>query len=108
MLYSICPFLIETNKKYSKDKMRTGKNLKDSITAEYSCPVEATLYVIGRKWKPLILWQLKDSILRYNTLQQTLPGISTRMLTKQLRELEDNGLVNRKCTPKSRPEWNIH
>nr|WP_321498486.1 helix-turn-helix domain-containing protein [uncultured Methanolobus sp.] len=76
------------------------ENTKDT---EYSCPVEATLGVIGGKWKPLILWQLKDDVLRYNNLQQTLPGISPRMLTKQLRELEDDGIVNRKMYPEIPP-----
>ncbi len=85
--------------------MVTKERTKDthSNNQEYSCPVEATLGVIGGKWKPLILWQLKEETLRYNALQQTLPGISPRMLTKQLRELEKDGLVNRYMYPEIPP-----
>lgn len=72
---------------------------------EYHCPVEATLDVIGGKWKPLILWQLKElEVIRYNKLQQNLHGVSPRMLTKQLRELEEDGLVNRKMYPEIPPK----
>jgi DNA-binding HxlR family transcriptional regulator len=62
----------------------------------YHCPVEAALDVIGGKWKPLILWALGDKILRFNELQKALPGINTKMLTKQLRALEDDGVIERK------------
>ncbi|MDK2940444.1 MAG: hypothetical protein PWQ51_2609 [Methanolobus sp.] len=77
--------------------------MENTKTTDYRCPVEATLGVIGGKWKPLILWQLKEDVLRYNTLQQMLPGISPRMLTKQLRELEDDAIVNRKMYPEIPP-----
>ncbi|MBP1909122.1 winged helix-turn-helix transcriptional regulator [Methanolobus bombayensis] len=77
--------------------------MENTANSEYGCPVEATLGVIGGKWKPLILWQLKEEILRYNKLQQALPGISPRMLTKQLKELEEDGLVNRKMYPEIPP-----
>ncbi|WP_094228493.1 winged helix-turn-helix transcriptional regulator [Methanolobus psychrotolerans] len=83
--------------------MTTEDKTNGTSDREYSCPVEATLSVIGGKWKPLILWQLKEDVLRYNSLQQTLPGISPRMLTKQLREMEDDGLVKRKMYPQIPP-----
>lgn len=63
---------------------------------EYSCPVELTLDMIGGKWKALILWQLKDTTLRFSALKRLIPGITQKMLTQQLRELEENGLVSRK------------
>ncbi|MDD3247884.1 MAG: helix-turn-helix domain-containing protein [Methanosarcina sp.] len=69
----------------------------------YHCPVEATLDVIGGKWKPLILWQLRAEKLRFSGLQQSMQGISPKMLTKQLRELEADGLVLREAYPEIPP-----
>lgn len=63
---------------------------------EYCCPVGATIDEIGGKWKPLILWALKDGKLRFNEINKTIPTITQRMLTKQLRELEKDNLVSRK------------
>jgi transcriptional regulator, MarR family len=88
--------------------METDEKPVSENEQKYCCPVEATLGVIGGKWKPLILWQLKEDILRFNSLQQTLPGISPKMLTKQLRELENDGLVGREMYPEIPPESNTH
>mgnify|MGYP001596992305 CR=1 FL=1 len=62
---------------------------------KYNCPVEITLDRIGGKWKVLILWHLKD-IRRFGELKRLIPGITQKMLTQQLRELEADGLVYRK------------
>ncbi len=77
--------------------------LKKSV---YRCPVEVTLDVIGGKWKSLILWHLKQKILRFSQLQRRLPRITQKMLTQQLRDLERDGLVFR-CIPRCRRGWNI-
>lgn len=69
----------------------------------YHCPVEATLDVIGGKWKPLILWQLRAEKLRFSRLRQSMQGISPKMLTKQLRELEEDGLLLREAYPEIPP-----
>jgi DNA-binding HxlR family transcriptional regulator len=69
----------------------------------YHCPVEAALDVIGGKWKPLILWALGDNVLRFNELQKGLPGVNTKMLTKQLRELEQDGVITRTVYPEVPP-----
>jgi len=62
---------------------------------EYQCSMELTLALIGGKWKVLILWHLADKTLRYSELRKALPSVTPKMLTQQLRELEDSGLVKR-------------
>jgi DNA-binding HxlR family transcriptional regulator len=61
----------------------------------YKCSISLALGIIGGKWKPLILWHLKDKVLRFGELKRTLDSITQKMLTQQLRELESDGLVNR-------------
>jgi len=58
--------------------------------------VETTLAVIGGKWKPLILWRLKNGVWRFGELQRLVPGVTRKMLTQHLRELERDGIVARK------------
>jgi DNA-binding HxlR family transcriptional regulator len=70
--------------------------MKQSINAE-SCPVIHALHIIGGKWKLPLLWYLSHSKdgLRYNELKRKLDGITNIMLTRTLRELEDNKIVIR-------------
>lgn len=63
---------------------------------DYCYAVEAALDQLGGKWKPLILWVLIEGKLRFSEINKLLPSITQRMLTKQLRELEKDGLINRK------------
>ena len=61
----------------------------------YGCPVEATLDVIGGKWKGIILYKLLEQPRRFSALKREMPAITQRMLTLQLRELEEDGIVHR-------------
>jgi DNA-binding HxlR family transcriptional regulator len=73
-------------------------NEKESNLAflgRYSCPVEATVDVIGGKWKSVIVYHLLDGTKRFNELKRLNKGITQRMLTLQLRELEASGIVHR-------------
>jgi DNA-binding HxlR family transcriptional regulator len=63
----------------------------------YNCSVDATLSVIGGRWKSIILFYLlQNKVMRFNQMQKTIPGITQRMLTNQLRELEKDDVVLRK------------
>ena len=62
----------------------------------YNIGVEATMDVIGGKWKPIILCNLRHQSLRTSELKRLIPNISQKMLTQQLRELEAADIINRK------------
>ena len=71
----------------------------------YYCPVEVTLDLIGGRWKPLILWHLKErGVLRHGQLKRLIPTITQKMLTQQLRELEHDGIVHRTVYPQVPPK----
>ena len=60
-----------------------------------SCPVTYCLSVIGGKWKPVILFCISNGVDRFGAMQRAVPGITKQMLTKQLRELEADGVLKR-------------
>ncbi len=64
-------------------------------TGPFICGLDATLRVIGGKWKPLILFFLGDGPKRYGALKRSLRGVTDKVLTQQLRELEAHGIVAR-------------
>lgn len=64
-----------------------------------NCPVETTLELIGGKYKALILWHLSEGKLRYSQLRDALVGITPKMLTQQLRDLEAQRLIHREVYP---------
>ena len=64
-----------------------------------NCPVVATLDMIGGKYKALILWHLVDGTRRFGELRRLIPQATQKMLTQQLRELEENNLVIRTVYP---------
>ena len=68
---------------------------KKSITIQ-ECPVTYCMSMIGGKWKPIILYLITKKANRFGILQRGIEGISKQMLTKQLRELEADGILSRK------------
>lgn len=78
--------------------------MSSTDTKIYHCPVEVTLDLIGGRWKPLILWHLKErGVLRHGELRRLIPNITQKMLTQQLRQLEGDGLVRRTQHPEVPP-----
>lgn len=68
------------------------------------CPAETTLAVIGGRWKVIILYQLFQGVKRYSELQRAIKGITQKMLTQQLREMEHDGIVQRTVYPQVPPK----
>ena len=73
--------------------------MKSCKTHSFYCPVEATVHLIGGKYKSVILWHLKDQTLRFSELHRLIPKATPKMLTQQLRELEGDGLIHRDVYP---------
>ena len=74
-----------------------------AFDCNFGCPVEATLEVIGGKWKGIILFHLLEEKRRFNEFRRLMPGVTQRMLTLQLRELERDGVVTRAVYPEVPP-----
>ena len=62
---------------------------------QYHCAVELAVDVIGGKWRPVILAHLKEGVHRYGELRRRIPDMSEKMLAQRLRELQEDGLVQR-------------
>lgn len=62
---------------------------------DFLCGLDAAVAVVGGKWKPLILWALSVEPRRTGELRRALPGVSEKVLTQQLRELERDGVIHR-------------
>ncbi|NET02046.1 MAG: helix-turn-helix transcriptional regulator [Sphaerospermopsis sp. SIO1G2] len=69
-----------------------------------TCEVETTIKIIGGRWKVLIIRELIDGTKRFGELQRALYGVTQKMLTQQLRELEEDGIVHREVYPEIPPK----
>lgn len=86
------------------DKLR--EEIKERILHhDYHCEKELTLSIISGKWKVVILWHLGvEGPHRFSELQRLFPKISHKILTNQLRELAEDGIVHREVIPDSPPK----
>ena len=74
------------------------------MNKEFNCPVEATISLIGGKYKSVILFHLMGKTLRYSELHKKIPKATDKMLAQQLRELEKDGLSKEPSIRLSRPK----
>jgi len=69
-----------------------------------NCPIEVTLSLIGGKYKPVILWHLTERPLHYAQLQRLIPKATPKMLSQQLHDLENCGIIHREVIPEKPPK----
>lgn len=62
---------------------------------QYGCAIEVALDVVGGKWKGIVIHRLLDGTARFNELRRLMPAVTQRVLTRQLRELEQDGVIRR-------------
>ncbi len=75
-----------------------------AVAVTDQCPMEIGLNVLGGKWKLKILWQVSKGAIRFNELQRRLGTITTKTLTQQLRELENQQIIRRTVYPDNPPK----
>ena len=77
---------------------------KPPVVPQSECPLTALIDMIGGRWKVLALWRLRDGPKRFTELRRQMPGVTQKMLTQQLRQLEADGLVRREVFPQVPPK----
>lgn len=77
-------------------KMKPSTKTPPPADACPHCPAEATIEVLGGRWKAHVVWLLLQGTHRFGELRRSLPGVSQKVLTQQLRELEAHGVLSRK------------
>ena len=77
--------------------------MSERIEKTFHCPLEVAMHLVGGKWQCVILWHLRHGALRFSQLKRRLPGITPKMLTQTLRELEENDMLYRKIYPEIPP-----
>ena len=70
-------------------------NLENEKALETECPFIFALSLMGKRWKPAILWKMNEGCYRFGEFKRKIPQISEKMLTQHLRELETDGLITR-------------
>lgn len=74
---------------------KLGLPARFEVCAGGRCPIEDTLNIVAGRWKILILWWLQAGELRFGELRRLIPSVSPKMLTQQLRQMEEEGLIDR-------------
>jgi DNA-binding HxlR family transcriptional regulator len=78
-------------------------SLENEQALEAECPFIFALSLMGKRWKPAILWKMTEGVYRFGEMKRAIPQISEKMLTQHLRELETDGLITRTIYPEMPP-----
>lgn len=89
-------------------EIKTSGVPEDQACTTYNCPVEATLDIIGGKWKMIILWYIDEEPRRFGELTRLIPNISERVLARQLKEMTEHRLIRRVEYPEVPPKVEYH
>lgn len=73
----------------------TSSNFENEKFLEYDCPFMTTLRFIGKRWKPAVIWKIKEGKNRFNQLKVAIPYISDKMLANTISELEADGIIQK-------------
>ncbi len=84
-----------TQQEFQITDLSVGQIDREDMSDRLTCAVESTIKVIGGRWKVLILRELFQGVKRFNELHRVLHGITQKMLTQQLREMEADGIIHR-------------
>lgn len=79
------------------------EKIQRNVHGADECPITATIDVIGGKWKPPIIWLLLKGPMRFGELHKTMPAMALKVLSRQLKELENDGIVIRTAYPEVPP-----
>ncbi len=77
----------------------TSTNSENEKALVVECPFVYSLSLMGKRWKPAILWKMTEGYYRFGEFKKAIPNISEKMLTQHLRELENDGLIVRTIYP---------
>ncbi|KNB62721.1 winged helix-turn-helix transcriptional regulator [Chryseobacterium sp. Hurlbut01] len=86
-----------------KTRKENSVNLENEQALGNDCPFIFALSLIGKRWKPAILWKMTEGFYRFGEFKREIPQISEKMLTQHLRELEADGLITRTIYPEMPP-----
>lgn len=84
-------------------RKQSSVNLENEKALEIDCPFIFALSLMGKRWKPAILWKMTEGVYRFGEMKRAIPQISEKMLTQHLRELESDGLITRTIYPEMPP-----
>jgi len=86
-----------------KKNKSNSANIEKEESQDNSCSFIYALSLIGKRWKPAILWKICEGVYRFGEMKRAIPQISEKMLSQHLRELETDGLITRTIYPEMPP-----